>query len=70
MGTKLDFVILGLDCESAQQLWNAALSELGRLDGMLDRFKPSSEVSRINASPNPLEVPWSREMETVLTLCS
>ena len=70
MGTKLDFVILGLDCESAQQLWNAALSELGRLDGMLDRFKPSSEVSRINASPNPLEFPRSREMETVLTLCS
>jgi thiamine biosynthesis lipoprotein len=50
MGTKLDALWFGLERAESVQLWEALCAEAFRLDAMLNRFDPSSELSRLNAA--------------------
>ncbi|HBG42066.1 MAG TPA: FAD:protein FMN transferase [Porphyromonadaceae bacterium] len=69
MGTRFDVVMTGCDELKGQSVWDIIVLELKRLDGMLNRFDPKSELSRLNqqAVGNPVSV--SPEMWTVLTGC-
>ncbi len=48
MGTGLEFLTAGHDPEKAARLWKTLESEAVRLEKMLSRFDPQSEVSRLN----------------------
>lgn len=50
MGTKLDAIWLGQKESEARALWTAMCDEAQRLNALLDRFDPMSEVSRLNAA--------------------
>lgn len=69
MGTRFDMLILEKSREEADLIWNTVVNELRRLDRMLNRFDPLSEVSSINrqAAKNPCSV--SQEMWEVLIAC-
>lgn len=71
MGTKLDAIWLGQDGPSARALWTDLCDEAERLNALLDRFNPVSELSRLNASadsgevvPAPAILPLIRLAET------
>ena len=71
MGTKLDAIWLGQDAADARALWTLMCDEAQRLDALLDRFDPMSEISRLNAStdygqiiPDPAMLPLIRLAET------
>lgn len=69
MGTKLDFVTLGTGSGPAQELWDSVLVELRTLESILDRFNPSGEVFRLDASLSAATFRKSRELEKVISLC-
>lgn len=70
MHTRFDIVMMSIDKEPAEAVWEDICSELERLWHMLDRFDPSSEVSLLNsvAADTPVEV--SDTMVEVLRLCA
>lgn len=69
MGTRFELLLIHAGRQAAEELWDGIADELGRLDRMLNRFDPSSEVSRINAGAYGAPVAVSAEMETILRLC-
>lgn len=66
MGTKLEALICGASEDICNGLWNGMCLEAQRLDAMMNRFSPESEVSRINAAG---ESGLSPEMSELITLC-
>ena len=48
MGTRLDVIFQGQDKEVSEQAFKYILSELTRLDRMMNRYDPYSQVSMIN----------------------
>jgi len=56
MGTKLDAIWMGAGQALSLSVWEAMYAEAERLDALLDRFNPSSEVSRLNAAADYGEV--------------
>lgn len=50
MGTKLDALWVGPDRAASLPVWEALCAEAARLDAMLNRFDPCSELSRLNAA--------------------
>ena len=69
MGTQFDLLMLGRDPKLLDELWSAIESELIRLDKMLNRFDPASEVSLVNRTAflHPVEV--TDELWTILQDC-
>lgn len=69
MGTKFDIILLGKSKVEAENIWSQVVVELQRLDKMLNRFDPTSEVSRLNrkAFESPFEV--SDELWSILNDC-
>ncbi len=51
MACEFGIAIRGEDAVYARQAADAALSELPRIEGELSRFRPDSDVARINALP-------------------
>lgn len=49
MGTCLDIVTVGEDRCMMTDIWKSLCADADRLDGMLNRFDPESEVFRINS---------------------
>ena len=70
MGTRFDLLLIGPGPAAAGRLWTGIAAELERLDGMLNRFEPASEVSRINAGASRAPVAVSPEMAEILRLCA
>ena len=70
MGTRLEMLIIGKEEEDARSLWDKLHDLAFSLDHMLNRFEPDSEVSVLNLSDNPLEMPMSRELEEIVRLSS
>lgn len=62
MGTKLDALLVGPERSVSAALWERAVSEAQRLNAMLNRFDPLSEVSRLNAAADSGDVPVSDEL--------
>lgn len=69
MGTRFEMLIAGVDAEKGERCWALVITELQRLDKMLNRFDTTSEVSRVNkrASREPFVV--SDEFWSILKEC-
>ncbi len=69
MGTRFDILIIDKNRQESEYLWVEIVSELYRLDKMLNRFDPLSEISLINreASDKPIHV--TSEMWAILQSC-
>ena len=48
MGTRFDILLIHSDIDRLNTLWADIAYELERLDKILNRFDPHSEVSKIN----------------------
>lgn len=69
MGTKFEMLIIGKDRLESELIWQSVVSELVRLDNMLNRFDRTSEVSRVNREAPHQFTRVSEEMWDVLLLC-
>ena len=68
MGTRLEMLVVGMEEENVMALWERLHDLVFRLDRMLNRFDPESEVSVINLSDNPDQMPKSAALEEVVSL--
>ena len=69
MGTKLDALLVGPERAQALQVWEDLCAEVSRLDAMLNRFDPSSELSRLNAGADAGPVFPGAELLSLIRLC-
>ena len=69
MGTKLDALLVGPERSVSATLWERAVSEAQRLNAMLNRFDPLSEVSRLNAAADSGEVAVSEDLLSLIQVC-
>lgn len=69
MGTQLDVLLIGDDRQTLEDVWEQVTTELVRLEKMLNRFDPESEVSRINREAPLREVTVSDELWEILQDC-
>lgn len=69
MGTRFDVILRGDEFEHLDAVAVAMLEEVQRLDGVLSRFDPRSEIARINreAAHHPVKV--DREVFALLEQC-
>lgn len=67
MGTRFDLLVHDISPSPAKSLWNEVRSLLERLDRMLDRFNPSSEVAMLNAGKTTVLSP---ELQSIIEICS
>ncbi len=69
MGTRFDVWLRGTEPEHLEAVAVAVCEEIVRLDGVLSRFDPRSEIARINqaAKPNPVRI--DREVFALLEHC-
>lgn len=68
MGTRLEMLVVGMEEGTVMALWERLHELVFRLDGMLNRFDPESEVSRLNMSGYPAGCPMSAELASVFLL--
>lgn len=66
MGTRLDVLICGASRESCGAAWDKICAEGRKLESVMDRFSPESEVSGINASG---VARMSEDMAEIIALC-
>ena len=71
MGTKLEALLFCVSEPAAGAIWEQMCAEAFRLNALLDRFDPTSEISRLNAGsdggelrPAPELLPLLRESES------
>lgn len=69
MGTQLDVLMIGNDPTHLQSVWTAIETEVKRLDKMLNRFDPESEVSRINREAKYYPVAVNEVLWKILQDC-
>ena len=70
MGTRFDILLIHSDIDRLNTLWADIAYELERLDKILNRFDPHSEVSKINNHASQSKIQISKEMKSILQLCS
>lgn len=68
MGTRLEMLVVGMEELQVTSLWDRIHALVFRLDKMLNRFDQESEVSAMNLSDNPDQMPRSAAMEEVIAL--
>ena len=69
MGTRFDIIIIGKNKSESEAVWFKIESELKRLDRLLNRFDPASEVSKINNIVEHQQIRVSEEMWQILNNC-
>jgi thiamine biosynthesis lipoprotein len=73
MGTRFEFLLTGqgqgYDREHLEAVTGALLEEIRRLDGVLSRFDPRSEIARINREAAERPVRVDRELFGLLEKC-
>lgn len=69
MGTRFDILIIGESRANSEAVWIRLSAELTRLDRMLDRFDPASEISLINRRAAESAVEISGELWYILQSC-
>lgn len=69
MGTRFDILLIHSDAERLNGLWTHIINELERLDKILNRFDPHSEVFGINKHALQSYIQISKELEKILQLC-
>jgi thiamine biosynthesis lipoprotein len=70
MGTRFDIVLPTKEKRMAEQTWEKIVLLLNRLDEMLNRFDPQSELSKINAEAHQNPILLTTEMLHILQLCA
>lgn len=70
MGTRFDIVLSTENKSEAEKLWENTVSILSRLDDMLNRFNPQSELSQINREAFKKTISITSEMLKILQLCA
>ena len=70
MGTRFGLLLCGVPLEKAQRIWNHVALILERLDAMLNRFSPSSEVSILNSGASIQGQSVSAELYAILELAA
>ena len=61
MGTRFDILLIHSDIDRLNTLWADIAYELERLDKILNRFDPHSEVSKINSHTSQSKIQISKE---------
>lgn len=69
MGTQLDVLLVGDQPELLSAVWNEMETEVKRLDKLLSRFEPESEISRINNEAGHYPVSVNDEVWGILQDC-
>ena len=69
MGTRLEMLFIGASQDQAVMIWDRLLDVVFSLDRRLNRFDAESEVSQLNMYDNPLQMPMSQELESIVALC-
>ncbi len=69
MNTLFEIIITGEDCEDNVAAAYMALDEIDRIEKMLSRFDPSSEVFRINRRARFFSMLVSHELFAILETC-
>ena len=69
MGTRFDIISIGKSKETSEAVWQYISLELIRLDKMLNRFDPNSEISHINNFAVQESVSLSNEFWKILLTC-
>lgn len=69
MATQLDMLMVGEDPDLLATIWEESSAEVKRLDKMLNRFDPESEVSRINSEARYYPVQVNDELWSLLKDC-
>ena len=69
MGTQFDILMVGNDPRLLGTVWEKVESEVQRLDKMLNRFDPESEVSFVNREAGHYPVTVGEELWNILLNC-
>ena len=69
MGTQFDILMVGSDPRLLGTVWEKVESEVQRLDKMLNRFDPESEVSFVNREAGHYPVTVGEELWNILLNC-
>lgn len=69
MGTQLDVLLFGAYPDRLSRLWEELVADVRRLEGMLNRFSPDSEISRLNRDARQAPVLLSDEMWRIVVDC-
>ena len=67
MGTQFDILMVGSDPRLLGTVWEKVESEVQRLDKMLNRFDPESEVSFVNREAGHYPVTVGEELWNIFT---
>lgn len=70
MGTRLDALLFHREKTALQLVWDSITSEIYRLHGILSRFEPESEITRINQKAVSGAVVVSKEVSDILYSCA
>ena len=69
MGTRMDVLLFGDDKLQLETLWDDVEKDLRRLEKMLNRFDPESEVSKVNSKAQFSEVQLSDGLWDIMLDC-
>ena len=69
MNTRFDVFLCGDDEQHLEAVAVAMLEEILRLDGVLSRFDPRSEIARVNREAGKTAVRVDRELFALLETC-
>lgn len=69
MGTQLDVLMVGGDTSLLSSIWEKIEAEVKRLDKMLNRFDPESDVALINREAGHYPVMINDELWSILQDC-
>lgn len=69
MGTQFDVLLIGGEPHLLAAVWNEVEAEVSRLDKMLNRFDPESDVSLINREAGHYPVSVNDELWSILQNC-
>ena len=67
MGTALELIVCGKEPKDVTSLWDWLCTEAESLQKILNRFDPSSEVSRVNASASVEGIRISRKLSGIIS---
>lgn len=69
MGTRFDAIIIGKSEEVAALIWKNIQQELNRIEKLLNRFNPDSEVAKVNFYASRESVLLSPELWHLIVKC-
>lgn len=68
MGTRFDLIAFGHPEKPCMKLWDWVCAEVQRLDGMLNRFAPESELSKVNSACSMPNYPVSHDLGELIRM--